>query len=178
MFSLLFSVLAVRTIAHFLKFIEFIGKASHAGNSPEKGINALNAANIAMNAINSQRETFKDEDHIRVHPIITKGGNVVSAVPDIVKIETFVRGASIESIMDANEKVDNCLKAGALATGCKLKIVTIPGYLPIKNNQELQNLYISNLKNNYDEKVHRYWFCWRWFYYTISYSVTDWSKRL
>ena len=134
------------------KFIEFIGKASHAGNSPEKGINALNAANIAMNAINSQRETFKDEDHIRVHPIITKGGNVVSAVPDIVKIETFVRGASIESIMDANEKVDNCLKAGALATGCKLKIVTIPGYLPIKNNQELQNLYISNLKNNYDEK--------------------------
>ena len=54
------------------KFIEFIGKASHAGNSPEKGINALNAANIAMNAINSQRETFKDEDHIRVHPIITR----------------------------------------------------------------------------------------------------------
>ena len=77
---------------------------------------------------------------------------MVSAVPDIVKMETFVRGASIESIMDANEKVDNCLKAGALAIGCKLKIVTIPGYLPIKNNQELQDLYLSNLKNNYNEK--------------------------
>jgi len=50
------------------KFIEFKGKASHAGSNPEKGINALNAANIAITAINSQRETFKDEDHIRVHP--------------------------------------------------------------------------------------------------------------
>ncbi len=134
------------------KFVEFIGKASHAGNSPEKGINALNAANIAINAINAQRETFKDDDHIRVHPIITNGGSVVSAVPDTVKIETFVRGASIESISDANQKVDNCLKAGALATGCKLKITTIPGYLPIKNNYELQNIYVTNLKNNFEEK--------------------------
>ena len=73
-------------------------------------------------------------------------------MPDTVKIETFVRGASIESIIDANKKVDNCLKAGALATGCKLKITTIPGYLPIKNNYELQNIYVTNLKNNFEEK--------------------------
>ena len=131
------------------KFIEFKGKASHAGSNPEKGINALNAANIAITAINSQRETFKDEDHIRVHPIITKGGNVVSAVPDTVNLETFVRGASIESIIDANKKVDNCLRAGALATGASIKITTIAGYLPINNNKNLQNIYLSNLKNNF-----------------------------
>jgi len=132
------------------KFIEFIGKASHAGVSPEKGINALNAANISMAAINAQRETFRDEDHVRVHPIITKGGNVVSAVPDNVKMETFVRGANIESIIDANNKIDKCLKAGALATGAKVKITTIAGYLPINNDRKLLDIYKSNLDKNFD----------------------------
>ena len=134
------------------KFIEFKGVASHAGASPESGINALNAANIAINAINAQRETFKDEDHIRVHPIITKGGNVVSAVPDQVNIETFIRGSTIDAIQDANIKVDNCLKAGALATGAKVKITTIAGYLPLQNNPELLDIYTSNLKDNFSEK--------------------------
>ena len=134
------------------KFIEFKGKASHAGANPEKGINALSAANIALNAINSQRETFKDEDHIRVHPIITKGGNVVSAVPDKVTIETFVRGGSINAILDANLKIDNCFKAGALATGATVKITSLPGYLPIVNNKDLQEIYLLNLKNNYSNQ--------------------------
>ncbi len=134
------------------KFIEFKGKASHAGANPEKGINALNAANIALNAINSQRETFKDEDHIRVHPIITKGGNVVSAVPDKVTIETFVRGGSINAILDANSKIDNCFKAGALATGSTVKITSLPGYLPIQNNRDLLEIYLSNLKDNYSDQ--------------------------
>ena len=134
------------------KFIEFKGIASHAGASPESGINALNAANIAISAINSQRETFKDEDHIRVHPIITKGGNVVSAVPDQVNIETFIRGASIDSILDANKKVDNCLKAGALATGAEVKITTIAGYLPLNNNYDLLEIYKKNLNDNFNEK--------------------------
>jgi len=134
------------------KFIEFKGVASHAGASPESGINALNAANIAISAINSQRETFRDEDHIRVHPIITKGGNVVSTVPDQVNIETFIRGSSIDSILDANKKVDNCIKAGALATGAKVKITTIAGYLPLNNDHNLLEIYKKNLSNNFDEK--------------------------
>ena len=132
------------------KFIEFTGKASHAGVSPDKGINALNAANIALTAINSQRETFKDEDHIRVHPIITKGGSVVSAVPDSVKMETFVRGANIDAIINANNKIDRCLKAGALATGSKVNITTIAGYLPIKNDKNLLEIYKKNLLRNFN----------------------------
>ncbi|MCH8801641.1 MAG: amidohydrolase, partial [Chloroflexi bacterium] len=55
------------------KRIQFIGRASHAGGAPHLGINALNAAMMAMTAINFNRETFRDEDSIRVHPIITKG---------------------------------------------------------------------------------------------------------
>ena len=108
------------------KQIRFQGVASHAGGSPHLGVNALNAANIALTAIHSQRETFRDDDGIRIHPIITKGGTVVSSVPADVRMETFVRGASIEAYTAAAEKVDRALRAGAMAVGASVDIATIP----------------------------------------------------
>ena len=63
----------------------FTGKAAHAGASPEDGINALSAASLALQAIHAQRDTFRDADHIRVHPILTEGGTVVNSVPANVK---------------------------------------------------------------------------------------------
>ena len=90
------------------------------------GINALNAATLALTAIHYNRETFRDPDTVRVHPIITKGGEAISAVPAEVRMETFVRGRTVEAIVDANRKVDRALKAGALAVGANVNIQTIP----------------------------------------------------
>jgi amidohydrolase len=129
-----------------VKQIRFIGKAAHAGGIPQHGINALNAANIALNAIAMQRETFWDKDTIRIHPIITKGGDAVSVVPAEVCIETFVRGASTEAILDANHKVDRCLRAGAMAIGAEVEIHTIPGYLPQRNNRAMGELFGGNIE--------------------------------
>ena len=126
------------------KRIQFIGRASHAGGAPHLGINALNAAMMAMTAINFNRETFRDEDSIRVHPIITKGGEAVSAVPADVRMETFVRGRTLEALMDANTKVDRALKAGAMAVGAKVKIQTIPGYLPLQQNKAMAEIFRAN----------------------------------
>lgn len=126
------------------KQIQFIGKGAHAGGAPHAGVNALNAAMIALSAIHAQRETFKDADTVRVHPIITKGGEVVNIVPDDVRMETFVRGKTLEAIKDANEKVDRALRAGALAVGGSVKINTLPGYLPMVSDRNLQTLYRAN----------------------------------
>ena len=126
------------------KRIQFIGRASHAGGAPHLGINALNAAMMAMTAINFNRETFRDEDSIRVHPIITKGGEAVSAVPADVRMETFVRGRTLEAIMDANAKVDRALKAGAMAVGAQVKIQTIPGYMPLQQNKAMAEIFRAN----------------------------------
>jgi len=124
-----------------VKQIRFIGKAAHAGAFPQLGINALSAAMIAFNAIAAQRETFWEKDTIRIHPIITKGGDAVSVVPAEVNMETFVRGGSLDAIMDANRKVDRCLRAGAMAMGAEVEIQTIPGYLPQRNNAEMGKLF-------------------------------------
>ena len=126
------------------KSIKFTGKASHAGGAPHMGVNALNAAMIAMSAIHAQRETYRDQDTIRIHPIITRGGVAVSSVPADVRMETYVRGASIEAFLSASEKVDRALRAGALAVGGSVTITTLPGYLPISSSESMLELYVEN----------------------------------
>jgi amidohydrolase len=129
------------------KKIQFIGKGSHAGGSPHLGINALNAATLALSAIHFNRETFRDEDTVRVHPIITKGGEAVSAVPSDVRMETFVRGRTMDAIMDANKKVDRALRAGAMAVGASVNIQTIPGYMPLAQDKNLSDVFRANAES-------------------------------
>lgn len=126
------------------KFITFKGKAAHAGGRPHDGINALNAASLALQAIAMQRETFREDDYIRVHPIITRGGDSVSSVPAVVTMETFVRGRTIEAIQAANAKVDRALRAGALAIGATVQIVTLPGYMPTFYDENLVGVVKGN----------------------------------
>ena len=126
------------------KRIRFTGRAAHAGGAPHTGINALNAAMIALSAIHAQRETYRDEDTIRIHPIITQGGVAVSSVPADVRMETFVRGKTVTAFMSAAEKVDRALRAGAMAVGGSVTITTLPGYLPIRSEETMLDLYGAN----------------------------------
>lgn len=112
------------------KVIKYHGKAAHAAGSPEQGINAVNAASLGLSALAYHRETFKDSDHVRIHPIITKGGNLVNVVPDEVVIETLVRASNNEAIIDAANKTDRAFFAGGAALGATVEIETMPGYLP------------------------------------------------
>ena len=114
-----------------VKTVRYVGRAAHAGGAPHQGINALYAAQIGLMAINALRETFRDEDTIRVHPIITHGGSQVNVIPGEVRLETYVRGRTVEAILDANKKVDRALRAGALALGARVEIETLPGYMPM-----------------------------------------------
>ena len=127
-----------------VKTVRYIGRASHAGGAPHLGVNALYAAQIGLAAINAIRETFRDEDSIRVHPIITHGGSQVNVIPADVRLETYVRGKSVEAILDANAKVDRALRAGALALGAKVEIETLPGYLPLFNHQGMAGHFKEN----------------------------------
>lgn len=123
------------------KSVGFTGVSAHAGGAPHNGVNALYAANLALNAINALRETFKDASHIRVHPIITAGGDVVNAIPDDVRLESYVRGASVEDITDVNRRVNRALAASAAALGANVRLEDIPGYMPGKNDPALMEIF-------------------------------------
>jgi len=127
-----------------VKQIRYVGLGAHAGGSPHMGINALNAATLGLQSINALRETFQGEDTVRVHPIITKGGDAVSAVPSDVRLETFVRASNVDAILDWDKKVDRALRAGAMAVGAKVKISTIPGYLPLNMDQTMMSHWQNN----------------------------------
>lgn len=112
------------------KVIKIKGKAAHAAACPEDGINALSAASLGLQALALNRETFRDQDCVRVHPIMTKGGDLVNVVPEEVVLETLVRGKTLEAFGDAAVKTDRSFRAGAHALGAGYRIETMPGYLP------------------------------------------------
>ena len=138
------AALPVSNNGRFGKTARYLGKAAHAGSAPHLGVNALYAAQIGLMAINAVRETFRDEDAIRVHPILTHGGSQVNVIPGEARIETYVRGRTIAGIRDANAKVDRALKAGALALGATVEIDTWPGYLPLEPDPTMGALFRAN----------------------------------
>ena len=129
---------------HVVKYVQFIGKGAHAGSAPHLGVNALNAASFALQAIHNNREAFRGEDTVRIHGIMTKGGEAVNAVPADVRLEWRVRSASPKAVVKNSAIVDRCFKAGALAVGAAVKITNIPGYLPMKHDTHLQELFRQN----------------------------------
>lgn len=112
------------------KRIIYKGKAAHAGGAPWNGNNALYAATCGIQAVNALRETFREADLIRFHPIITRGGDIVNAIPEQTEIETYVRGASFAGIKQANARINRALAGAALSLGCNVEIVDAPGYAP------------------------------------------------
>ena len=119
------------------KQIIYKGIASHAGSSPWNGRNALYAANCGLNAINAIRETFKESDIVRVHPIITNGGSMVNAIPEKTILESYVRGSSFDAITETNHKVNRALCGAALSVGTNIEIIDTPGYAPLVNDNNL-----------------------------------------
>ncbi|MBI4635362.1 MAG: amidohydrolase [Candidatus Rokubacteria bacterium] len=127
-----------------VKTVRYLGRAAHAGGAPHMGVNALYAAQIGLMAINAIRETFRDEDTIRVHPIITHGGSQVNAIPAEVRIETYVRGRTVEAILEAARRVDRALRGGAVARGARVEIETLPGYMPMSCDPTMARLFRAN----------------------------------
>lgn len=112
------------------KIIRIKGKAAHAAGAREEGINALHAASLGLQAVSFNEHTFKDSDAVRIHSIITKGGDLVNIVPDDVVLETLCRAKTLDAIRDAAFKTDRSFRAGARALGARCVIETMPGYLP------------------------------------------------
>ncbi len=129
-----------------IKKAEFKGKASHAGGSPDNGINAMYAANLSLNAINAIRETFRELDHVRVHPIIINAGKAVNIIPDNALLENQVRASTVAVCTEVNRKINRASAAGAAAMGAQVVISDTPGYLPGNYDPTLTKYAIEAMK--------------------------------
>lgn len=141
------------------KLIEYHGKIAHAAAAPHEGINALNAALMGVMGVHAIRETFKESDYFRFHPIINQGGTLVNCVPDYVQVESYVRASNVQAIVDGNQRVNRALKAGGDAIGATCVIHDLPGYLPMRDNPDMNQLLRSNSEplfgtENVRQRVH------------------------
>ena len=105
---------------------EFFGKAAHAAAAPEAGIYALNAVLLTFHNIDALRQ--HTEDTARVHGIIRDGGVAANIVPEYASCEFYIRAETSKYCLGFSERIKNCARAGALATGCELKITNFEGY--------------------------------------------------
>ena len=112
------------------KTIRYKGKSSHAGGAPHLGVNAQYAAMLGLQACNDLRETFQEKDSIRFHPSMMGVTCAVNIIPDEMKIESYVRGKSLEAIKRENIKVNRALTGAALALGAGVELSDRPGYSP------------------------------------------------
>lgn len=126
------------------KIIEYRGKAAHAAAAPHQGVNALNACMMGIMGVNALRETFREKDYIRFHPIINAGGDLVNVIPDYVSMESYVRASNIEAMVDANRRINQALQAGAMAVGARCQIQDIAGYLPLRPDETMRALLEKN----------------------------------
>ena len=107
------------------------GKPAHAAIDPWNGVNALSIASSAIQMMGLMRETFREEDHARLHNVIRKAGDVVNSVPDEAIVETKVRASSLERIQEIRKMTDRAYDGAAYAFGGKIEREILQGYMPV-----------------------------------------------
>jgi amidohydrolase len=100
---------------------EFIGKPAHAAAAPQHGINALDAVIQLFNGINALRQHVTDD--VKIHGIITHGGDAPNIVPEYAKARFYIRAATRKKCSEATARVKAIAEGAALATGAKLNVI-------------------------------------------------------
>jgi amidohydrolase len=139
-----------RVIGRMLAVVDitftFIGKSSHASSFPYEGINALDGIILTYNNINALRQQLKED--VRIHGIITEGGQAPNIIPDRAAAKFYVRSLDMKYFKEVMEKVKDCARGAAKATRCRLRIDTGKfAYHPFKPNYTLSGIFRENMKS-------------------------------
>ncbi len=124
-------------------FFTFKGKTAHSAGAPWTGRSALDAVELMNVATNYLREhLFYTE---RMHYVITAGGEAPNVVPDKATVWYYVRNSD-DRIEAMYERVLNCAKGAALATGTELvEIRTIAAAHQRHSNKGMAELLQRNI---------------------------------
>ncbi|GAA0333086.1 M20 family metallopeptidase [Oceanobacillus oncorhynchi subsp. oncorhynchi] len=125
---------------------DFTGKAAHAAASPEQGINALDAVIQLFNGINALREHVPDD--VRIHGIITKGGEAAGIVPAEATAQFYIRANERKLVDELGEKVRNIAEGACLMTGASVEISNYElSYDNMITNQALSDTFTKHMKS-------------------------------
>lgn len=123
--------------------ISFRGKTAHAAADPWRGANAPDGVLLTYTNINALRQHVKSE--VRIHGIVTHGGDAPNVVPDQASARFAVRSAARAYLEEVVSRVEDCARGAALATGTEAvleRLVTMENTLP---NEVLAGIVRANL---------------------------------
>jgi amidohydrolase len=124
--------------------VGFHGRAAHAAAMPEKGINALNALLLTYHGIDALRQHVTSD--VRIHGIITHGGDAPNIVPAFAEGEFLVRAHTREALGEVMAKVKSCAEGAAAATGARVEFAEGLVYAERNNNRVLAGLFGENMQ--------------------------------
>lgn len=139
------NILWKRSLARRKLEIEFFGRSAHAASYPDRGINALDAVIQTFNAINALRQQM--EDSSRIHGIISHGGESPNVIPDYSRALFYVRAMEDQACDDLLERVMECARGAAAATGCSVDMSMTGAYRALKVNLPLAEAFAANGNN-------------------------------
>lgn len=122
---------------------KFYGKAAHAASAPHLGISALDAVIQTFVGINGLRQFFTDD--VRVHGIITHGGDATNIVPAYAEAKFLMRAATVTGLQTVRHKVFAAVEAAAAMSGARVEIEEGLTYAERNNNLALADLFQHNL---------------------------------
>jgi amidohydrolase len=133
-------------IARSAVTVTYVGRPSHASSEPEAGINALDGLVIAYQAIAAWRQHMPARH--RIHGIITQGGVATNIIPDRACGQFVVRAPTRAGVEMLRKRVEECFRAGALASGAEVQIEWEDiDYYDLITNWPLSNAYRANAES-------------------------------
>ena len=120
----------------------FHGRAAHAAADPWNGVNALDGLLLTFANINALRQQVRPE--VRIHGIITDGGQAPNVIPTRAAASFMVRARDPETLEAVYERVVECARAGALASGAELEVRRVTTVQAIRVNRTLNELLLAN----------------------------------
>lgn len=123
----------------------FKGRTAHASSMPEKGINALDSVIFLFNGLNALRQHLKDD--VRIHGIISEGGQAPNVVPDKAVAKFYFRAKERSYLNETVEKAYNVARGAALMTGAEVTWRKFElSNDNLKPNRRLAKVFEENLK--------------------------------
>lgn len=124
--------------------VDFIGKTAHAAGAPYEGLNALEAVIQTFNGINALRQHLPGS--VKVHGVVVKGGEAPNVIPDQGRIRLYVRAMSEVVMRESADRVQDCARGAALATGCQVRFREFAHtYLDMIPSAALDEAFAANM---------------------------------
>lgn len=123
---------------------EFFGKSAHSARDPWNGRSALDGIEIMNYGVNMMREHMIEE--ARIHYVIMDGGVAPNVVPSYGRVWYYVRAPKRTIVNELSERVRNCARAGALASGTEMKETLLTAVYETLPNSAMSNCVQRNLE--------------------------------